>query len=207
VAGRFLNRDDGPARLTGRQADTVSVPIIASSRPAVDDQLVVKVDSLPSGAAEAILAGGTRDATRATILAMDGTPVGEAKVDSAHLLTQWLTQVATTPPIVDGYWTSGQVTYTEPSPAHLAPEPVTVPQSTWGSEFGSGTGGFVAVPSDAADTSFRTLTAHKLINSARTHKLINSAPTPDGLAGTSCLWSGTGSWGLACPEPRTSVPS
>lgn len=168
VDGRFLARNDAPERLTGRGRGGVDVPVVASTRPEVDEQLVVAVDSLPGGAAKAVLAGGAREVTRAKVLAMPGKRVGELRVDAVGVLEDWLRQAVTNPPTVDGFWTAGQVSYTQRPAGRLMPQAVSVPESTWASSFGGGSGGFVAVPPDAADTSFRTLTAHRLINSART---------------------------------------
>lgn len=164
--GRYLTAQDGPTRLTGRQSGVVNVPVIASDATAVDEQLRLKVESLPPAAVSIVLTGGVRDATRAEIMALPGTHAGEVTVDAGDVLKSWLLQAAAAPPTVDGYWTPGQVKYSASVTGVLTPTPVSLPNSTWRSDMNTGGGGYAAVPPDAADTSFRTLTPHKLLTKA-----------------------------------------
>lgn len=164
--GRYLRNGDAPTRLPGKQNGVVAVPVIASTFPVVGEQLQVKIESLPESAVQTILAGGSREQTRAEIEALPATSSGQRTATADAVLKDWLAKAHATPPIVDGYWTPGQVNYTRDSKGTLRPETVKVPLSTWRSDLNSGGGGFVAVPPDAAGTSFRTLTPHRLINSA-----------------------------------------
>ena len=174
VEGRFLTGADGPVRLTGQQEGSVQVPVIASSRPDVDESMSVTIEQVPAAAVPAAVttaaAGDSLDSGRTAVLAAPVDPAGTVSVDAATVLHEWTRSLAASPRVVDGYWTGDPVTYTgqrQSAATVLTPQVVTNPDSIWASGF-QGQGGYVAVPPAAAGTSFRHLNGHPAVSTATT---------------------------------------
>ena len=165
VGGRYLQPGDRPERSPAPADDSVSVPVIASSRPVVDESLIVRVYKLPRGVVEAIHRGQGPDSIRHRMATLTDPPVRIIRVPADDIVNSWLDSARTNSPVVDGYWVPGQVNYTGTVGEVLHPLPTRNGHQTWASDLGRGTGGFVAVPPDAQGTAYRKLSPHRLINS------------------------------------------
>ncbi len=165
VAGRYLRQSDRPERLPAPANDSVAVPVIASSRPVVNERLIVKVHELPRRVVEAIHRGRGPSSIRHRMARLTDRPVRIIQVRAGEIVNSWLDAARLNAPAVDGYWVPGQVDYAGAAGGVLHPQPTRNGERTWASNLGRGSGGFVAVPPDAQGTAYRELSPHRLINS------------------------------------------
>lgn len=155
VDGRYLEPTDVPV---SDDLDGVAVPVIASSRPIVDEQAQITFQTLPRSYAKALAGGLSKDHARKAITQASGRTVGTATVTAAQAYRQWRNALDVGGggvEYIDTYWTAGPVRYRRNADGDLAPRTVSNPATVWQSAFRSG--GYVEVPADAADTSFRPL--------------------------------------------------
>lgn len=187
VEGRYLRSGDAPV---SDPDQGVSVPVIASSKQIVDEQAHVSFEVLPPRFARDLAAGMTKDEARTAITAAPGRRVGRATVSAARAYREWQYELRVGgPEYIDTYWTNGPVDYHRKSNGDLVPRPVRNRPSVWASELRSG--GYVQVPADAADTSFRRLSRRLGVSAGASFQLpkldVIGNFDPDRLRGFSAL--------------------
>lgn len=169
VEGRYLTRSDRPL---SDDLQGVSVPVIASSRQIVDEQVQVQIDSLPSSYARALARGMSKERARLAISQAPGRPIGSATVTAEQAYETWQYDLQVGgPEYVDTYWTAGPVDYRQTSSGDLAPEPKINPATVWQSALRAG--GYVDVPADASDTAFRRLSRRLGLSTGQAFELPN----------------------------------
>jgi hypothetical protein len=136
------------------------VPVLASTRPYVDDTDEVTVSRLSDRAARAFVHARTPfaidhliDTARPqSVLARRTFSTSGAYIELLDSLTgrQY--------PVVDNYWTSGPSTYRQTGPREVTPLPVSNPLSIWHSDYYWPP--YVSAPVDSAMTAYRPLRAH-----------------------------------------------
>lgn len=160
-SGRYLTAADHTTR-AGTDADKfLMLPVLAASRSVVDEQSTVTVQRLQPAAAAAVSNGLPEDATLKLVIGSTGQVVQTATVTAQQAYAAFLSSLAAEPgrQQIDSYWTVGPVSYKTGPDGHLQPITVTNPDSVWESQYRSS--GYVNVPSDASNTSYRKLTAHQ----------------------------------------------
>lgn len=160
-SGRYLTgTDQAKAVVLDANLKQLQLPVLAASKTVVDEQSDVTIERLPTADAERIGTGLTEAQTNAMIAAASGPVVQKSIIRAQDAYNQFLTFLSENPGgrTIDNYWTASPVTYGKAPDGHLAPKPRTNPESIWQSQFMAN--GYVDVPPDAADTSYRTLTSH-----------------------------------------------
>lgn len=169
VEGRYLKPSDRPV---SDDLQGVSVPVIASSRQIVDEQAHVRIDALPVAYAQQLSRGMTREQARKAITAAPGRTVGTTTVSVARAYREWKYNLRVGgPEYIDTYWTTGPVDYHRQANGDLAPKEVSNPPQVWASALRAG--GYVNVPADAADTSFRNLSRRLGVSTGASFQLPN----------------------------------
>jgi putative ABC transport system permease protein len=171
TGGRYLTEAEGVRTVqAGSNLRVRVVPVLAASRPFIDDRLTIAVERLSDvnpNEAPSVLAS---DRSRSYLQSLPGKLVRSKQVNLKPTYDSLL-QGYTTRPLefsVANYWTAAPVRYAELAPARLRPAAVTNPPNTW-----LGIGGFSFPPMDSADVQFRSLTEHDHINT------FTSATRPD----------------------------
>jgi putative ABC transport system permease protein len=165
VHGRYLAPNSAPTvESYGGEAHIV-VPVLASTRPYVDDTDEVTVSRLSDRAAQAVIHTRTPSAMDRLVDAARPQGVVARRTFTAasaytHLLDSLTAQQY---PVVDNYWTSGPTSYRQLGPRQVAPLPVRNPRSTWHSDYYWPP--YVFAPADSAMTAFRPLRPHPGIGS------------------------------------------
>lgn len=160
-SGRYLTETDQPKAIAlDGNLRQLQLPVLAASKTVVDEQSDITIERLPTAAADRIGTGLTEAQTNAMIAASSGPVVQKSTIGAQDAYNQFLTFLSENPGgrTIDNYWTASPVTYGKAPDGHLAPKPRTNPESIWQSQFMAS--GYVDVPPDSADTSYRTLTSH-----------------------------------------------
>lgn len=89
VDGRYLNPRDRPERLPAPANDSVAVPVIASSRPVVDESLIVKVYKLPRQVVGAIHHGEGPGSIRHRMATLTDHPVHTIQVPAGNIVNSY----------------------------------------------------------------------------------------------------------------------
>ncbi len=172
VHGRYLSPGAAPTFEDYGGGSHLVVPVLASTRPYVDDTDEVTVSRLSDRAAQAVIHTRTPRAMDHLIdTARPQSVVARRTFTTAgaypHLLDSLTGQQY---PVVDNYWTSGPTTYRQTGPRLLTPLPVSNPLSIWHSDYYWPP--YVSAPVDSAMTAFRPLHSHPgLGNGQRTFRL------------------------------------
>ena len=156
--GSYLPQQ-GPA--PGR--DRYNVPVLMAEHASFDDVDEVSIQRL-SAAAAARFGSGLGTAQLDALLDRERGPVVATATITAQAAYQRLLTAsleAHLDHVVDGYWTSGPVSYRTEADGSLRPQPVTNPADVWAAPLQLR--GYVTVAPDAADTAFRPLTKHALL--------------------------------------------
>jgi putative ABC transport system permease protein len=176
VEGRFLHEGeqevDDPSEFTSR------VPIIVAKDALVDEQVEVSVDVLPRAVADQLAEGVDLASARRLVQRAEGRPVQPIRIDAGAAYEAWR-QAARFGSIrsVESFWTPSPVSYTVGSNGHLEPQPQQNDPSVWASA--SNASGFVLVPSDAADTAYRSEAQHRVDPSAELRPRVDAVGTFD----------------------------
>jgi len=160
VRGRYLSEGAVPAKRHYGGVDHVVVPVLASTRPYVDDADQVTVSRLSDSAAQAVIHTRTPSALDHLVDTARPERVVARKAFStagaySHLLDSLTAQQF---PEIDNYWSSGPTTYRQTGPRQVTPVPVNNPLSIWHSEHYQPP--YVPAPIDSAMTAFRPLHPH-----------------------------------------------
>ena len=136
------------------------VPVLASTRPYVDDADEVTVSRLSDRRAQAVPHTRTPQAMDHLIdTARPQSVVARRRFTTAgayrHLLDSLTAQQF---PVVDNYWTSGPTTYHQTGPRQVTPLPISNPLSIWHSNHYWPP--YVQAPIDSTMTAFRPLRSH-----------------------------------------------
>ena len=160
VHGRYLSQTAVPAMKHYGGDDHVVVPVLASTRPYVDDADEVTVSRLNRRAAQAVTRTRTPHAMDRLIdTARPQSVVARRRFTTAGAYTHLLDSLtAQQYPVVDNYWTSGPTTYRQTGPRQVTPLPVSNPLSIWHSNHYWPP--YVAAPIDSGMTAFRPLRSH-----------------------------------------------
>ena len=159
-SGRYLRPSDRPSTTGTGDGKALQLPVLAASRTVVDEQSRVTVQRLPASSATAISKGLSEQATNRLIAGATGTLVQSSTITAQQAYSEFLSGLSADPgrQQIDNYWTAGPVSYSISADGHLHPATVSNPESVWQSQYRSG--GYVDVPSDASNTSYRQLTPH-----------------------------------------------
>ena len=160
IAGRYLRGGDAPTVRESRGGAKIDVPVLASSRPYIDDQDTVTIRRLSTPAARAI------PVTTAARLARGETPGdgrGRVVMRRTYTTGQAYRRLLSTIKrqqiaVVQNYWTSGPTRYRQLAPRRVEPIAVRHPVSVWRSDYEFT--GAVDAPIDSATTGYRPLHAH-----------------------------------------------
>jgi hypothetical protein len=165
VHGHYLAADAAPT-VESYAGDThIVVPVLASTRPYVDDTDEVTVSRLSDRAAQAFIHARTPAAVDHLIdTARSQSVVARRTFTTAGAYARLLDSLtARQYPVIDNYWTSGPTTYSQTGPREVTPRPVSNPPSTWHSDYYWPP--YVFAPADSAMTAFRPLHSHPGIGS------------------------------------------
>jgi putative ABC transport system permease protein len=159
-SGRYLRPGDQPSVTGTGFGKALHLPVLAASRTVVDEQSLVTVQRLQAAAAAAVSKGLSEQATAKLVTGATGPVVQSATVTAQQAYSAFLSSLSADPgrQQIDNYWTAGPVSYSISADGHLHPATVSNPDSVWQSQYRSG--GYVDVPSDASNTSFRKLASH-----------------------------------------------
>jgi hypothetical protein len=158
VSGRYLQAGDAPSQQSYQGVSSITVPVVVSTRPYVDDSDQVTVRALSAAAAAAMPRDGTLGQVLRTIAAGGpGKVVARASFGIGQAYDQLLSRHLNLGRI-QNYWTSGPTRYRPLARRRLSPIPVGVPVSTWSSDY-MGTG-MVDAPIDAEMSAYRPLRPH-----------------------------------------------
>jgi putative ABC transport system permease protein len=160
VHGRYLGEGAGPTVQSYAGENHIVVPVLASTRPYLDDTDEVTVSRLSDRAAQAFLHTRTPDdVARLIDTARPQKMVARQTFTTAGAYVRLLESLtARQYPVVDNYWTSGPTTYRQSGPRHLTPLPVSNPLSIWHSDHYWPP--YVSAPVDSSMTAFRPLRSH-----------------------------------------------
>jgi hypothetical protein len=152
-----------PERGSAPGRDRHSVPVLMAEHAGLDDQDEVSVQRLSAAATAEFGSGLSTDRLDALLDTERGPVVARASITAETAYRKLLEASLRAPfdPVVDSYWTSGPVRYDSERDGSLRPRPVSNPASSWTAPLNLR--GYVAVPPDAADTAFRTLSKHELL--------------------------------------------
>ena len=150
---------------TGKKLTKWDVPLLATSKPMLDQREELVISRLPAKAAKMVAAGKPAAKVRAYLDTQKGSVVQRSSLRSEEfyedLLDTWKNQgeqgdqMAFAP--LTRYWTAGPVTYRRDALGVLAPQPVTNDAKIWnGPDWANG------APIGSADTQFRKLTLRPL---------------------------------------------
>jgi putative ABC transport system permease protein len=168
--GRYLESADVPVTVQNARGGSVQVPVLVSTQSYADDRNAIIVSRLGPGAAQAMIQGSSPSELARRLATERGPVVLEQTIDATVAYQRLLKNLSTSShSFVDSYWTVGPTRYEQRSDRGLAPVPVRNPDSVWASQFQSS--GYVHVPIDAADTSFRSLRPHVGSNTGQTLRL------------------------------------
>jgi putative ABC transport system permease protein len=155
TSGRYLAENAGD---TSAGPDVTAFPVLAASTSGVGEyaQTQLQVLSSPGTAPDMTTAWMTREASA------PGVTVAVRKTTAQQAYSKLLADLASTgakggvtsPDLVSGYWSVGQVSYQKTADGALSPVPVSNPASIWY------TGAIPVVSMDNADTQYRRLTVH-----------------------------------------------
>lgn len=159
VGGRYLRVGDAPT--ASGQGSTV--PVLASTRPFLDEQTTFTVERLPDSAADAVASGrgGPSSATK-----LVGHVVKKVEVDADQIYQRLLDQLSGNGQAsffdgIDGYWSATPTEYIR-SGGVLTAKVQNNPNDIWRSDFQSS--GYVGAPIAAQDPAFRRLIPHPSMN-------------------------------------------
>jgi putative ABC transport system permease protein len=158
--GRYLRSRDRPADSFADGVSALTVPVLASTRPYLDDRDQVTVTRLSASAAGAMSADRTLEQVQRQIAHAAGGPVvARASFGAGQAYDQLLAAI-TRPNLerIQNYWSSGPTRYRQLGPDRLTPVAIANPLSVWTSDY-MGTGQ-VDAPIDAAMTGYRPLHPH-----------------------------------------------
>lgn len=150
---------------TGEELTQWDVPLLATSRPMLDQSEELVISRLPAKAAEMVAAGEPAAKVRAYLDEQKGKVVQRGTLRSEEfyedLLDTWANQGKRLDQLVYApltrYWTAGPVEYRRDAEGALAPRPVTNDPKIWDDpDWVSG------APIGSADTHFRKLTLRPL---------------------------------------------
>lgn len=161
VSGRYLRAGDAPES-GGVQGSRV-VPVLAPTRPYLDQQLDLTVERLPAAAAATVVrAPLSVETVQQRLASAPGSRVRRLQVPVATAYRQMLAQLAGKnagfDSGLDGYWSAGPVSYQQQPDGLLRPTTEAQPSSVWRSAF-FGTG-WAVPPKAADDRQLRRLAAH-----------------------------------------------
>ena len=160
ISGRYLRDGDAPQVRESRGGAKTNVPVLASTRPYMDDQDRVTIRRLSATAARGVdHASLGREALGRLAGATSGPVVLRRTLTTAQAYRRLLgtidhQQIA----VIQNYWTSGSTRYRTLGPRTLAPVAVRHPVSVWRSDYEFS--GAVDAPIDSATTGYRPLRAH-----------------------------------------------
>lgn len=160
VHGQYLSQNAAPAKEHYGGVDHVVVPVLASTRPYVDDADEVTVSRLSDSAAQAIIHTRTPDALDHLVdTARPLRVVARRRFTTAGAYVRLLDSLTAQQfPEIDNYWTSGPTTYRQTGPHAVTPVPVGNPVSIWRSNHYWPP--WVPAPIDSGMTAFRPLHSH-----------------------------------------------
>jgi ABC-type lipoprotein release transport system permease subunit len=158
VQGRYLTEEDRPDDTSGGDSD---VPVLASSVSFVDELATIDVDRLGQDAIAGIQRGLSFAAAKKLVESASGAPVDSVGLDQNQIHRQWLDHPSSSGQAGILYprllFTSSTVDYDQ-SDGALVPREVPPDDSVWRTRIYSNEP-FAAVPPDASDTGYRTITA------------------------------------------------
>lgn len=160
VKGRYLSQDAAPSTVSYAGDTHIVVPVLASTRPYVDDTDKVTVSRLSDSAVQTFIHTKTPGAVDHLIdTARPQSVVSRRTFTTAGAYTELLDSLTGEQyPVVDNYWTSGPTTYRQTGPRQVTPLPITIPLSIWHSDHYWPP--YVPAPVDSAMTAFRPLRSH-----------------------------------------------
>lgn len=159
TTGRYLTAADRPRIVnTGGDINFREIPVVAATRPFVDDRLTITVQRL-SGLADhqiaRVLLGHnpyrSLSKTRGVAVLRQST---SPNVAYQRVLAKAARKQA--PRVIDAYWTASPNKYRTDGRLRVQPVPTSNPTSVWTSRYSL----FVAVPLDNHDTAYRRLSEH-----------------------------------------------
>lgn len=161
--GSYLPERGGVAGVKGR-----SVPVLMTEHAGVEDSDEVSIQRLPATMATAVRNGLPLRRLDPLLDGARGQVVARTTITAEQAYRRLLDirlrkrQAA----LVDSYWTSGPVGYRTRPDGTLQPRPVSNPTSIWRTPIRYV--GTVTVPPDAADTAFRVLRRHPVLQAQQT---------------------------------------
>ena len=160
VHGGYLSENGVPKVEHYGGLDHVVVPVLASTRPYVDDADDVTVSRLSDRAAQAVLHAKTPQALDHLVdTARPQSVVARRRFTTAGAYSRLLDSLnAQQFPVIDNYWTSGPTTYRQTGPRQVTPLAVRNPLSIWHSNHYWPP--YVPAPIDSGMTAFRPLRSH-----------------------------------------------
>ncbi|HET6866767.1 MAG TPA: FtsX-like permease family protein [Solirubrobacteraceae bacterium] len=160
VHGRYLGEGAEPTVQSYGGDTHVVVPVLASTRPYVDDTDEVTVSRLSDRAAQAVIHARTPGAMARLIdTARPQSVAAQRTFTTAGAYSRLLDSLtAQQYSVIDNYWTSGPTTYRQAGPREVTPLPVSNPLSIWHSDHYWPP--YVVAPVDSAMTAFRPLQSH-----------------------------------------------